>query len=104
MYLIVRTQEYCYSIYSMDMLPGILPTSSVPGLLMVSAGSECSVTWRLASSRRLNNMALKCIDKGTGVVLGRGRVVGSIRDTSGTGFRRRLMRCRMRRSMIIVGV
>lgn len=98
-----RRPQECYSIYSVDMLPGILPMSSVLGVLAVSAESDWSGTRRLASSRRLKR-ALKCIDKGVGVVFGRGRVVRSTRDASGTGFRRRFMRWRKRRSMIIVGV
>ena len=75
----------------MDMLPGILPASSVLGLLAVSAELAWSSTWRLASSRRLK-MALKCIDKGVGVVFGRGRVARSTRGTRGMGFRRRFTR------------
>jgi len=85
-----------------DILPGILPVSSVLEVLAVSAESNWSGTRRLASSRRLKR-ALKCIDKGVGVVFGRGRVVRSALDASGMGFRRRFMRWRKRRSMIIVG-
>lgn len=48
-------------------------------------------------------MALKCMERGVGVVFGRGRVVGSIREASGMGFRRRCMKWRKRRSIIIVG-
>lgn len=90
MYLVGRSQE-CYSICSMDMLPGILPAYSVPGLSVVSAESDWSGTRRLASSRLLT-MALRCMERGVGVVFGRGRVVRSTRDARGMGFRRRFMR------------
>lgn len=93
----------CYSICSMYMLPGILPVSSLIGRLAVSAESDCSGSRRRASSRRLT-MALKCMERGVGVVFGRGREARSTLDASGTGFRRRFMRWRKRRSMIIVGV